>query len=660
MVNSVSDRNRWLIAAIDVGGTFTDTIAISSDEVFVFKIPSTPHNPLNAVISSVQRLKYVDEVIHGTTVATNAVLERKGAKVALVTTKGFADVIEIGRQNREDIYSLYPTRPEPLVPGSLRFEVDERIISDGSIEKDLTEGDLSKIREEIKEIHPESIAVCTLFSFLNPIHERKINEILKGIAPISLSSEVLPEYREYERTSTTVMDAYVKPLMSTYLNELDNQLIKNNFTRMFAVMKSSRGLARGRTIAKFPVDTLFSGLAGGVQAGELTSKILSVANIISLDIGGTSTDVASIIDGKGSIMQTQKISGLPVSAPAVDVETIGAGGGSLIQLISGLLRVGPESAGANPGPMAYDNDGKIPTVTDADLCYGILPLELAGGELLLNKDLSIQGLHSLSKDLVISFEDTIKGVRRVFHENIGSALRSVSTERGLDPRTFSLLAFGGAGPVHAVELAELMGMTNVIIPPFPGVWSAMGLIGGDFVYNSSIGRIIGWDIISELQLEDLYLQLIVDVNKLADEDEQTGERIIQRECSLRFKGQSFDLNIPYQSDKENVKLAFLELHKNRYGFAAEHEPLELVALRVSLIIPHDDPILPELEEKKSLEPKSFRKILGYNEEIPVFEKKLLGRNFEISGPVIIDQDDTTTWIPKDWTAKINKFGFIIV
>jgi N-methylhydantoinase A len=654
------EREEWEIAGIDTGGTFTDTIAIAPDKITVFKIPSTPHNPLDAVIQSTAKLHFVKEVLHGTTVATNAVIERKGAKVALITTKGFADILEIGRQNREDIYALYPTRPEPLVPKKRRFEVSERIIADGSVLIELDKKELTGVLERIKEVNPQSIAICTLFSFLNPSHEEKIANAVEGIAPISLSMEVLPEYREYERTSTTVMDAYVKPLMGDYLKNLDEQLVGSGRTKLFAVMKSARGLARGKTIAKFPVKTLLSGLAGGIRAAEYTSKLLDIPNLISLDIGGTSTDVASIVDGKGGLQQSQKITGLPVAIPAVDVETIGAGGGSLIQLLSGFINVGPESAGADPGPMSYGNGGAIPTVTDADLVYGILPSQLAGGELVLRKDHAIKGLTELSQDLNISLDDTIIGSRRIFHENIAAALASVSTERGLDPRNFRLLAFGGSGPVHGIELAELMGITRVIIPPYPGVWSAVGLLGADFSYDVSKGKIVNWDEISMNNIDALYSKLIEEVHQRANHDDHGENRTISKSLSIRFIGQSFDLTVPYREEKDEIAQGFIQLHLQRYGFAAEDEPLELVALRVNLIIPHDDPKFPILLEKSFPDPKEYRSIIGRNEDVPVYEKDLLGCNFSLEGPVIIDQNDTTTFIPQGWKFDVNKYGFLLV
>ncbi|OLS22316.1 MAG: Acetophenone carboxylase gamma subunit [Candidatus Heimdallarchaeota archaeon LC_2] len=653
------ENNNWIIAGIDTGGTFTDTIAISQDEIIVIKVPSTPHNPLLAVLTSLRRLGFVKEVLHGSTVATNAVIERKGAKVALITTKGFKDIIEIGRQNRENIYSLYPTRPSPLVPAELRFEIDERIIADGTIEIPLDVSTIVELIKEMSEKEYDSIAICTLFSFLNPIHEIKIAESL-GDQIISVSSVILPEYREYERMSTTVMDAYVKPLMKKYLANLASKIQEEKLSEIFAVMKSSKGLARGKTIAEFPVHTLFSGLAGGIQAAEFTSRVLNIPNLLTLDIGGTSTDVASIVEGRNASFQSLKVGGLPISTPSIDVETIGAGGGSLIQVVSGLLQVGPESAGAAPGPVAYDAGGLIPTVTDADLSFGVLAESLAGGELIMKKSLAEDAMENLADSMNITKTDAIIGSRRIFHENISAALRSVTTQRGLDPRKFKLLAFGGAGPVHACELAELMHISQVVIPPIPGAWAAMGLIGADYSYDTSKGLVTSWDAIDIPTLHRYYTNLEDDALDLAQTDGlDLTDRILKRFLSMRFKGQSYELTVKFSSDKDEIKTGFLDLHKEKYGFVAKNEPIELVAIRATLIIPHDDPIIPKLESKNKPKPLNYTKVLGYEEEAPVYRKDDLGSNWKENGPLIINQLDTTTWIPRNWSAELNQFGFII-
>ena len=464
---------KWDLVAIDSGGTFTDVIALKGNEILVFKISSTPKSPQNAIHNVISKIESTFEIVHGTTIATNAVIENKGAKTVLISTKGFKDVIEIGRQNRNNIYELYPSRPKPLVPQNLRFEIEERIGSNGQVIKSLNDNEFNFLLSQISKIKPEAVAISLIFSFLNPNHEIQLkNKLIENSNLfISISSEVLPEYREYERTSTTVIDAYLKPLIQNYLENITNKINSDNSCKNISIMKSNSGLANIASILKRPVDTIFSGLAGGFKASEFTSNYLNEPNIISIDIGGTSTDVSSLRNFKGEILNNLKISGHPISRPAVDVETIGAGGGSIVKYTDGLIKIGPESASADPGPISYDKGGLDLTITDINLVMGILPTTLAGGEINLNLDKALSAVDSLSQEINLSINKTISGVRRIFHENIANAIRSVSTQRGYDPRDFVLLAYGGAGPLHAVEIAEIMAISKIVIPPYPGVWS---------------------------------------------------------------------------------------------------------------------------------------------------------------------------------------------
>lgn len=649
---------KWDFVAIDTGGTFTDIVAIHDQEIQVFKLPSTPSDPSKAVLDAIQTIESSNEILHGTTVATNAVLERKGTKVVLITTKGFADIIEIGRQNREDIYAIYPTRPEPLVDRQMRFELNERVNARGEVEVEINPDDVDAIIQKIESTDAESIAISFLFSFLYSHHEKNVEERLRERYPVSASSKVLPEYREYERTSTVVMDAYVKPIISSYLFNIENRVHKNNYANIFAVMKSDMGLAKASSLVERPVDTLFSGLAGGIKAAEYTSELTGVQNIISLDIGGTSTDVAAVINGKGALQQAQKIDGLPVARPAVDVITIGAGGGSLVTYSSGLIRVGPESAGANPGPVAYDQGGNIPTTTDCDLVYGVLPENLAGGILQLRKDLAQTSLQKYATTIGLPVNDAIEGIRRIFHENIAGAIRGVSTQRGHDPRQFSLLCFGGAGPVHAAELAEIMNIKQVIIPPYPGTWSAMGLIGGDYRYQTSRGWIIPWQDVDENEISQVFKSLEMEALELARKDrhDSKAEMKINLNCSMRFIGQSYDIIIPYDG-LDTTQQRFIEEHRYQYGFAADTEPVELVALRVDLIIPHESPLLPKIQSMPSPQPTDHREVIRLG-QIPVYSKSDLGYDSNLVGPCIVEQNDTTSWVPPLWKVELDHFGFM--
>ncbi len=649
------------ILGIDSGGTFTDAIYIGDNgQIKVFKISSTPNNPTDAVIACVERINNnLDEVLHGTTVATNAVLQRKGAKIALITTKGFRDILEIGRQNRLDIYAIKPEKPKPLVNRDYIVEIDERIASDGSIVRDLTDNEINRVISSIERLNVEGIAVSTLFSFLNPTHELRIKEALGKLKlPISISYEVLPEYREYERTSTTVMDVYVKPLISKYISELNNKTGKMSVNTL-AIMKSSTGLSTPNGIIKKPVETLVSGLAGGILAAEMAAKLTNTPNLITLDIGGTSTDVAQIYNYKGLIKHNYNIDNLPVNTASVDVITIGAGGGSIARKSGGLFKVGPESQGAYPGPAAYNLGGDKVTVTDVDLVYGILPEELAGGELSLNKDLSKHVIDNLARDLGIEYEHVISGVRTIFHENIAAALRSVSTERGVDAREFTLLAFGGAGPVHAVELAQLLGINQVLIPPYPGIWSAFGLLTADYRYDKSRGILKPT---SDLSL-DYLKQILDDLKNMAEHDaiddgiDKSLEMKVIKTVNMRYIGQSFDIEIPIADSMGQIELNFHNKHRELYGFSDENEDTEIVTVRTVLIFHHPDINLPEIKEKNSLSSVGMRTVLDVG-EVPVYNKKDLGLGTVLNGPIIIDQDDTTTWIPTNWIMKVDKYGFM--
>lgn len=658
------------LISIDTGGTFTDLIAIPDQgSPIILKVPSTPQNPEEAIINGLKKIDIkADEIIHGTTVAINAVLQRKGAKVALITTKGFKDILEIGRQNRRDIYELVGSRTEPLVPSEFRYELEERIISDSTIEKGLTEDAIKNLINELDLENISSVAICFLFSFLNDSHEKMIHNALKKHfkeknidIPISVSSFVHPEYREYERTSTTVMDAYIKPLISEYIEKLDHAIIQGGFTSTLAIMKSSKGLSVPSGLIRKPIEILVSGLAGGVQAGELTSRLTGLKDIITLDIGGTSTDVAQVTNGVVAENYSFDVDGLPISSTSVDVVTIGAGGGSIAKISGGLLRVGPESAGADPGPASYDMGGSEVTVTDADLIFGVLPDILGGGVLQLHRHKSEEVLNKLSGQLGSSLDRTITGVRQIFHENIAGALRKVSTERGVDPRKYVLLAFGGAGPVHGVELAEILGITHVIIPPYPGIWSAFGLLGADYRYDMSKGIIkdlatVNVEVISsqfELLKSQIKSQAVFD--GIA---EISAEKIINY-IAMRYVGQSSELTIPWENEIKTLRGNFIDRHRKEYGFASEDEPIEIVALRITLIISHPDPELADLNNKGEPGIIDYREVLEIG-KVPVYNREDLGPDFSKGGPLIIDQDDCTTWIPPKWDITIDNLGFIHV
>ncbi|MCH8908350.1 MAG: hydantoinase/oxoprolinase family protein, partial [Candidatus Heimdallarchaeota archaeon] len=376
--------------------------------------------------------------------------------------------------------------------------------------------------------------------------------------------------------------------------------------------------------------------------------------------GGTSTDVASIIKGKAGIQQEQKLGGLPVAVPAVDIVTIGAGGGSLVQIRSGLIQVGPESAGADPGPIAYDQGGSVLTITDIDLCFGLLSNQLAGGLMVLKPILAEDAAEKMASELQLTLNDFVSGVRKIFHENIASALKSVSLERGQDPRKFSLLAFGGAGPAHAVEIAELMQISKVIIPPYPGAWSAIGLIGADYSYSNSKGVVRNLDHFKLTELQSEYAKLAQVLQTEADQDRQPHFRILQKFILMRFKGQSYELTVDFEEDIQKIRQQFLDLHVERYGFAAKDEEIEVVSLRVNLLVPHENPKLPKMQDHSKIQPFESRNIIGEHRSIPVYRKLDFASDTKFEGPLLIDQLDTTIWVPRGWNLITNEYGFLIL
>lgn len=646
------------LVGVDIGGSFSDAISICKGKIKILKVLSTPKDPTEAVKNILDTIsEKVDVFLHGTTVATNALLERKGAKTLFLTTEGFTDIIEIGRQNRDDIYSIIPKRPEPLVKDDMRVGVRERILADGSVEKSL-EG-VEELTLLIFRTRPEAVAIGFLFSFLNPKHELELAQKLEEFnIPISISSEVVPEYREYERFTTTVADAYVKPLISDYITRLEKTVKERNPEAIIAIIKSSGGLAIPKRISKRPVELMVSGLAGGVLAAEFTSRTIQRPNIISLDIGGTSTDVAQITDGKVERQYGLKLGKLPMMIPSVNVETIGAGGGSIAWTSSGLLRVGPQSAGAVPGPAAYGRGGGSATVTDADLLFGILPSTLGGGAIYLDKNLSRTAIEGIAQALSLEIDEAVKGIRRIFHENIAQALRSVSTERGIDPRKYSLLAFGGAGPVHGAELAEIMSIPEVLIPPFPGIWSALGLMTADYRYDRSKGILLPLD---EVEIPSIAEEFDRLEEHLIAGVEQDGlnNPIIEKSVDMRFIGQSFELNVPWTANKEKLVNAFFDLHQKEYGFVDRTQPVEIVTIRIAGSIVQPDPKLENLDEKEIPTPIENREIMDIG-NVGVYRRDLIGRGTVLEGPLVVDQEDTTVWVPPGWKMTATNTGFLIL
>jgi N-methylhydantoinase A/oxoprolinase/acetone carboxylase beta subunit len=637
--------------ATDIGGTFTDFVVLSEDELRTFKLPSTPKKPSQAVEQGLKKMK-PSMLSHGTTVATNAVLERKGARCALITTKGFKDVLLIGRQKRPSLYDFTCIRPKPYVERDLCFEVEERISSQGETLKSLKIKELEDLKKLLHKTDIEAIAVSLLFSFLAPEHERNIAEYINDW-PISLSSEVLPEFREYERTSTTVLDAYVKPIVSRYILE-----IERIFGDRFYIMQSNGGVSTSNVARQRPINILLSGPAGGVAATHFLGELLGLSSLISFDMGGTSADISLVLDSQPQWTSEGEIVGLPVRVPMLDINTIGAGGGSIVWLDEGgALRVGPKSAGADPGPICYDKGGNLITVTDCNLLAGYLGERgLLDGKMPLKSVRAYEMVAELAKKIAASQNETLLGVQKVVNSNMIRAIRLTLAKRGQDPRDFALMAFGGAGPMHACAIASELGIKKVIIPFLPGAFSAYGILVSD-IRSSYSKSVLTPFTGAENTIEECLDELMnLARHDLESQGIKSDSAQFLSSLDLRYKGQSYEINVDLVPD---VREGFNKKHKVLYGYAMPSEPLELVNVRLFSVVKRKK-ILPKLPDKKSTEAKSTRNILFEDGlgTAKVFERDKLTPNFQGQGPAVLEENTATTVIPPDVSFKVDEYGVI--
>src|ERR1700730_17776647 len=589
----MSRRSRMepLHIAIDTGGTFTDCVWVERGQVRLLKVFSTPADPSQAIAEALEKigLRTSTVLLHGTTVGTNTLLQRKGARVALITTAGFEDAIEIGRQARPRLYDFFFDRVEPLVPADLRFSVDERTASDGEILQAPSEQDLESLADRLQQKHPEAIAVSLLFSFANPKNENAAVHTLEKLGlPLSVSHQIFPEFREYERTSTVVVNAYLQPVMQHYLESLDRRTRSSvqsgaAQSRIF-VMQSSGGITALGSAVRAPVRTVLSGPAGGVVGAAALARRSGFERIISFDMGGTSTDVA-LVDGEARASNQAEIAGFPIGVPMLDIHTVGAGGGSIARFdAGGALRVGPESAGADPGPICYGR-GTEPTVTDANLLLGRLqPQRFLGGDFTLDLERTSRLVTAWLKrhGSKLTPQQFAAGIIRVINATMEKAIRVVSIERGYDPREFTLVAFGGAGGLHACELAEALSIPRVIVPVLPGALSAFGILVSDVVKDYS--RTVLWQVGEKVPIEQLEREFAVLLRR-AERDfrDEKWEGTIQhlRSVDVRYQGQGYELNVPFT---RNVLRDFPTEHQRRYGYSYGARELELVTLRLRATI----------------------------------------------------------------------------
>ncbi|MGE3497894.1 MAG: hydantoinase/oxoprolinase family protein [Candidatus Binatia bacterium] len=647
-----------ILIGVDTGGTFTDFVCFAPDGLRVHKRPSTPDNPARAVLAGLAEIlggRGTDgvHITYGSTVATNAVLERKGARVALITTAGFEDVLEIGRQNRPDLYALEPRRPVPLVARARRFGAAERLDYTGAVLRPLSPAEVRRLLGAVRRAGADSVAVCLLHGYANPVHERRLGAALRAQgADTSLAHELVSEYREYERTSTTVLNAYVAPVMRRHLGELARRVGRATLR----VMQSSGGAASAATASREPVRTLLSGPAAGAIGALAAARRAGLRHLIAFDMGGTSTDV-SLFDGQPGQRTEWSIGDLAVTVPALDIHTVGAGGGSLAYRdAGGALAVGPESAGADPGPACYGR-GERPTVTDADLLLGrLVPEQFLGGRMALDVERARRAVTGLARALRLDVDETAEGIVRVVNASMERAIRRVSIERGFDPREYVLVAFGGAAGMHACELAEGLDMRQVLVPRHPGLLSAWGAVAAD----------LRRDYVQTVRLTEPDARALSSrVRALATRArrELLAEGAAARDVScaarldVRYRGQSYELSVPLGPA---YRAAFHAAHRRRYGYADVDRPVEVVNVRLSATAPSPAPALrPARAEPAASAPHRLRWAGGWRAARRI-AREALPRRGPVAGPLVITELSATTVVAPGWRVRVLAHGDLLL
>ena len=664
---------------IEVGGTFTDLVMSDGKNIKTAKVPSTPASPDEGAMLAIKaaglKLDEISELIHGSTVATNAVLERKGGRVCFFVTQGTKDLLLIQRHDRRAIYDLQYQKPSPVVPRHHTYEINERIAADGKIVTDLdSEVTSNLVRDILEQEKFDSVAICFLHSYLNPIHERALSDIISALypeMPITCSCDVAREFREYERASTTTLAAYVQPVVAGYINRFSEELARRGFQGKFSIMQSNGGRMPAAAITKNAITALFSGPAAGVVGAIRGKGSTPYTDIITLDMGGTSTDVALVSNDQAELTPMTMIDGLPVKTPVVDIVTVGAGGGSIAWVDDGgLLRVGPQSAGATPGPACYGRGGKLPTVTDAHLVRGTLQADsFLGGKMSVDLAAASHVIGEIAKKFNVELAEMADNIIRVAEANIVRAIQKVSTERGSDPREFALVPYGGAGPLHAARVAEDLNIDTVVVPPNAGVLSASGLLLSDYVhYRSQTKRLL----LNEKNLNSIKSN----ISSLTTEAKeylmklgiQTNKKI-ETSLEMRYVGQAFEVPVKLtETDVRNISLTLLQkrftgAHHKIFEFSKpEGDPVEIISIRVGagektpeFVVKHDNEdidIDPNISKVDIVE----RGILS--ETITLSRTDLTGRT--VSGPVLVRDENSTVYVPFGWQVRLDDFYNIVL
>ena len=666
--------SKYRISA-DIGGTFTDIVVENKEEqtISTIKVLSTPENPANAVLNGLQdklEIKDIDFIVHGTTVGLNAFLERKGSRVLLIMTGGISDTYTIARGDRKELYNVQYKKPKPLVPREDVLEVKERMKWNGEVVTKIDPDDVNKIISKINEENIQAIAICFLHSYVNPVHEIEVKKMIKEKVgenvEISLSHELAREWREYERASTAVMNSYIGPITNRYLKSLESQLFDDGYKNPLYIMQSNGGVIRAKTAIEQPVKTLLSGPVGGTIGGMALSKKINRPNLICVDMGGTSFDMSLIINGKPSLTNETEQEHIPLLIPLVDIYTIGAGGGSIAWLENNALRVGPKSAGANPGPACYGKGGQEPTVTDANLFLGRLGSgSKLGGWMKLNVKESENSLLKISKELSITPSQLAEGILSIINAKMADAIRTITVKEGIDPREFSLVAFGGAGSMHAVWLAAELEIDEIIVPNDPGTFSAWGMLQTDIRRDLTVNFYNSFADLNEEKIKDAFNKLkeeAIDLLKIESvEDENMSFNLT---ADMRYIGQEYYVNVEIDKiiDLSKINNDFHGTYKKQFGHSTPDGPLEFINLRLVAEgkIKKSNSLKSEKNLNKSKD--SLRKITFDNKD---FDTKVLDRsNVEIKkkidGPLIIEEETATTVIPPNYILEKDEFGNLII
>jgi len=675
-----------MYVGVDVGGTFTD-IAINlgdGSDLILYKLSSTPEAPEVAIVEGIKTImkiiifdaKDIKRFAHGTTVGTNALIERRCGKVALVTSEGFRDLLEIGRQTRPTVYDMHLDHPKPLVDRESRFEVPQRRLADGSIHVKLDEGALKKVALQITGQNVDCVVVCFLHSYAFPEDENRAASLLEKLLPdnvkILTSSSVFPEFREYERFSTAVLNAALITIVGAYLDRLTDLIADLGISSEIKISQSSGGLMSVRMAKEFPVRASLSGPAAGVQGALRRATVAGYENIITLDVGGTSADVALLQDGKPIEVNGRDLAGFPIRIPSLDVNSVGAGGGSIAWIDrDGLLKVGPKSAGATPGPACYDLGGADPTVTDANVMLGRLNGEsLLAGRMKIRKELSLKSIHQLSSDLNVGADEAALGIVKVSCATMVKAIRSISVERGYNPGDFLLFVYGGAGALHANEVARDLGMKKIIIPPSPGILCAEGAMNAPLSTEYVSTILTRLDEIGIKKIRGSVNTLNKKVNLWYEKESvPTSERKSWCTVGARYYGQNYELSLPIDLSKTddmlvtNITSEFHKAHEANYGFASISEPIQVVNVAIKAIGDLDVPTLPKAIISDEVKPKYFRSTLfelGSRHNTPVYKRSDLVAEQSIKGPAIVEQMDTTILIFPNDVGIVDAWGNLII